>query len=121
MYSFEGVAALLNDDSNQMNHGITALHALIQTGACQHVASNQLNPALSELVTFYWLTHQRADRVSLIEQAPQHVLPNKAGSTGEEDAHERDCKCLFLQSRTLRFLRRRDPLPSKNVSSSSAE
>src|ERR1051326_3037606 len=87
VYTFEGICALFDDDSHQMNHGLATLHSLVQACACHNIARDQLHSVLNQIGGLRRIVRQRAHAMPFIEQSLKHISPDKAGAAGKEDLH----------------------------------
>src|SRR5262249_48126542 len=87
MHGFKSVPGFLDDDADQMNHSVAALHGRIQTVPRDDVARNVLNIAFREGALPGTRTQQRTYTMAFGQQSGDHVFADETRAAGEEDSH----------------------------------
>src|SRR4051794_8563315 len=104
MHALKSICSLFQDDPDQMDHRIAALHAFIQPSAFHDVAVDPLEIVFASDVLS--VEHQscllprqtpqrRSHGMAFHQQSLQHVLANKACGAGEENFHGENCTCCI--------------------------
>jgi hypothetical protein len=87
MNPLEGRAAILHNNSNQMDDSVTSRQPFIESRVLNHVALDQFNALPRQTCGFIHIAHQRADGVSLRQQSLQQMTADKTRNSSEEDLH----------------------------------
>lgn len=89
MNALEGGLAGLNNDADQMNDSVAALHAVIEAGAGSHVSRHKLNAVVLWKCGFRRITHQSANSVAVSKETLQQMPADETGTAGEKDLHRK--------------------------------